>query len=264
MPVAQIQTSLASNSDHAVGQSRYGRLAVQLRRQITEGEWSPGSAIPAETTLAREYGVALGTMRHAIAVLVTEGLLERVHGRGTYVSSGIGGASLMRFFRFRVHATDGIDGDAISSSDQEIPASRIVSRRVVVADVATAMALGLPPRSQVLALTRIRSLRDQPCLHERLWLPLPTFSALASLEKSHWDDLLYPMYQRVCGVVVQRAEDEVTFTEASADVARALKLIPGAPCARVSRRAFDRSGRCVEVRESSGDARNFHYTVQLR
>ncbi len=262
MTTAQIKPAM--DVENAIGQSRYGRLAVQLRRLITDGQWSPGSAIPAETVLARSYGVALGTMRHAISVLVAEGLLERVHGRGTYVSSGIGGASLMRFFRFRVHGAAGVEGDAEDAGIDEIPVSRIVSRRVVVADTATAVALGLPLNAEVLALTRIRSLHDRPCLYERLCLPLPAFSALALLDKSQWDDLLYPMYQRVCGVVVQRAEDAVTFAQADADVAHALKLNLSAPCARVSRRAFDISGRCIELRESSGDARLFHYTVQLR
>ena len=88
------ETSVA---DVAPGQSRYGWLASTLRGHITRGEWAPGSVISAETQLAKAHGVALGTMRQAIAVLVSEGLLERVHGRGTFVSSGIGGASLLRF-----------------------------------------------------------------------------------------------------------------------------------------------------------------------
>jgi GntR family transcriptional regulator len=244
-------------SEATPGQSRYGWLAARLRASITSGEWLPGSAIPAETQLAKSYTVALGTMRQAIAVLVTEGLLERVHGRGTFVSSGIGGASLLRFFRFRTSAET-------SSSETEVPASRIVEKRVVKASAEVAGALNTATREPVLALTRVRSLSGMPCLFERIWLPLPLFSALATLNKSQWDDLLYPMFQRVCGVTIYKADDSVTFCLGDDEVVQALRLRANAPCARVERHAFDMSGRCVELRHSFGDALSFHYTAHLR
>ena len=252
----------ANTSEAAPGQSRYGWLAARLRASIMGGEWVPGSAIPAETQLAKTYNVALGTMRQAIAVLVTEGLLERVHGRGTFVSSGIGGASLLRFFRFR---TPGGAGRATTThADTEIPVSRIVEKRVVKASNEVAAALNIAARSPVLALTRVRTLADAPCLFERIWLPLPLFGALTTLNKSQWDDLLYPMFQRVCGVTVYKADDSVTFCLGEVEVVQALQLRAKAPCARVERHAFDMGGRCVELRHSFGDALSFHYTAHLR
>ena len=251
----------AGIADAAPGQSRYGWLASTLRGHITRGEWTPGSAIPAETQLAKAHGVALGTMRQAIAVLASEGLLERVHGRGTFVSSGIGGASLLRFFRFR---TGGVAGGSSHTASDVVPKSRILEKRIVKASDDVASALNLVPRSNVLALTRLRTLAETPCLFERIWLPLPTFDALAALNKSQWEDLLYPMYQRVCGVTVHKADDNVTFCLATADIAEPLQLRAKAPCARVERHAFDMAGRCVELRHSFGDALSFHYTAHLR
>lgn len=248
-------------ADAAPGQSRYGWLASTLRGHITRGEWAPGTAIAAETRLARVHGVALGTMRQAIALLVSEGLLERAHGRGTFVSSGIGGASLLRFFRFRAGSTS---GGVSSAYVDQVPTSRIVEKRVVKATDEVALALNISARSNVLALTRVRALAEAPCLFERIWLPLPAFGALTAWKKSQWDDLLYPMFQRVCGVTVHKADDNVTFCLATADVAEPLRLRTKAPCARVERRAFDMAGRCVELRHSFGDALSFHYTAHLR
>lgn len=251
----------ASASDAAPGQSRYGWLAARLRASIMGGDWAPGSAIPAETQLAKTYNVALGTMRQAIAVLVTEGLLERVHGRGTFVSSGIGGASLLRFFRFLTPLST---GNAAARGETEIPVSRIVEKRLVKASADMAAALNIAARDPVLALTRVRTLAAAPCLFERIWLPLPLFATLTTLNKSQWDDLLYPMFQRVCGVTVYKADDCVTFCLGEDEVVQALRLRSKAPCARVERRAFDMTGRCVELRHSFGDALSFHYTAHLR
>lgn len=235
------------------GQNRYGWLASLLRARIYQGEWAPGEAIEPEVQLAKSYGVALGTIRQALALLVTDGLLERRHGRGTFVREGLGGASMLRFFRFR-GATDA----------QAVPGSRILRRRTRIAGEGEAVALGLPAGASVLALRRLRTVDEQPRLLEEIVLPLPAFEALATSDSAHWDRLLYPMYQRVCGVVVHHAQDHLSMDRFSAQQARTLGLAAGHPALRVQRRAFDLTGRCVELRSTWGDAFAFEYTAQVR
>ena len=237
----------------APGQSRYGWLAAGLRARITQGEWVPGTALPAETALAKEHGVALGTLRQALAVLVAQGLLERQHGRGTFVRAGLGGASMLRFFRFS-------QGGAQGSTPQSI----ILQRSVQLASQEIADDLGLPAGASVLQLQRLRSLNGKPCLLESIALPLPLFDALAKSETADWDDLLYPMVQRVCGVTIHRAEDRLSFGLLNPEQAALLQLEAGHPCVQVDRRAFDLTGRCVELRTTLGDAFAFQYTAQVR
>ena len=232
------------------GQSRYGALAAALRQRIVAGEWPPGQALPAETTLAAEHGVALGTLRRALDVLAEQGLVERMHGRGTFVRSGLTGAPMLRFFRFG-------DGNG------EVPQSRILSRRTVNAPAEVARRLGLGRAEPVLQLRRLRSLASQPCLLEEIWLPLPAFEALALGNTDTWGDLLYPLFAERCGVHVARASDEIGFGVLAAAQARTLHLGAGHPCAVVTRQAYDLAGRCVELRTTRGDAHAFHYTVTI-
>ncbi len=243
----------AAAAQPAPGQSRYGWLAASLRARITQGEWVPGTALPAEAALAKEHGVALGTLRQAIALLVSEGLLERQHGRGTFVRAGLGGASMLRFFRFRQ-----------SDERAATPTSTILKRHVELAASDVADAFGLPAGASVLQLQRLRSISGQPCLLEQLTLPLPLFDALAHSDTADWDDLLYPMYQRVCSVSIYRAEDNLSFGLLSDQQAVLLQLDAGHPCAKVQRRAFDMHGHCVELRTTLGDAFAFQYTAQIR
>lgn len=243
----------AAADQPAPGQSRYGWLAASLRARITHGEWVPGTALPAEAALAKEHGVALGTLRQALALLVAEGLLERQHGRGTFVRAGLGGASMLRFFRFR-------HGGEMKAT----PTSAILSRQVVAADPDTAEGLGLPVGASVLEMRRLRSIAGEPCLLEQIWLPLPTFDALKDSDPGTWGDLLYPLYQRLCGVTVNKAEDELRFGLLTRQQATLLRLDAGHPCVQVSRRAFDLGGRCVELRTTLGDAFAFQYTAQVR
>lgn len=246
-------TPLPADAARLPGQSRYGWLAATLRSRILQGEWSPGDAIPPEAVLAKSCGVALGTIRQALSLLVSEGLLERRHGKGTFVTSGLGGASMMRFFRFRQ-----------SGELQATPRSHILHRTQQLASDDEAESLGLPTGSSVLVLERLRSIAEQPCLLEDIVLPLPQFAALADSDITQWDDLLYPMFQRVCGVVVHRAQDQLSFSQLTALQAKRLQLDKGHPCVRVQRQAFDLANRCVELRITLGDAFSFEYTAQVR
>ncbi|MFJ8042968.1 GntR family transcriptional regulator [Kitasatospora sp. NPDC096147] len=64
---------------------KYQRLAADLRRRIAAGEWRGDAPLPVETELEQQYGVARNTVRLAVDVLVNEGRLVRLQGKGTYL-----------------------------------------------------------------------------------------------------------------------------------------------------------------------------------
>lgn len=64
----------------------YVQLAGILRDRITSGELAPRDALPSITYLKQETGLAVGTIRKAVAVLVSEDLAYTVPGRGTFVA----------------------------------------------------------------------------------------------------------------------------------------------------------------------------------
>ena len=232
------------------GQSRYAALAAALRHRIVAGEWPPGTPLPAETSLAAEHAVALGTLRRALELLAEQGLIERRHGKGTFVRDGLAGATMLRFFRF-------------GSGDGEVPQSRVLSRQTVVATSEVARRLGVAGGDTVLRLHRLRSLGGQPCLLEDIWLPLPAFAPLVDSPLAEWGDLLYPMFSERCGVAVARATDEIGFATLSGPQARHLGLSAGHPGVTVTRQAYDLAGRCVELRVTRADAFAFHYAVTI-
>ena len=72
--------------DHEAPEPVYQQIAAILRARIESGEYLPGRALPSESRLMQEYGVARETARKAIRVLVSEGRVFVVQGRGAYVS----------------------------------------------------------------------------------------------------------------------------------------------------------------------------------
>jgi DNA-binding GntR family transcriptional regulator len=61
----------------------YRQLADQLRAMIASGEIT--NQLPSITKLTEATMLAVGTVRRGIDILVKEGLVETVPGRGTFV-----------------------------------------------------------------------------------------------------------------------------------------------------------------------------------
>ena len=68
------------------GTPAYRWLYEALRREILEGRLRPGARLPATRDLARQYGLARGTIVNAFEQLKSEGYAEGSVGSGTYVS----------------------------------------------------------------------------------------------------------------------------------------------------------------------------------
>ena len=60
-------------------------IAERIRRQIAQGQLKPGAQLPGHRELATLYSVSVGSVREAISMLVSEGLVTTRAGRGTFV-----------------------------------------------------------------------------------------------------------------------------------------------------------------------------------
>lgn len=64
----------------------YRQLADELRHNIESGVYAKGRKMPTEAELQAEHGVSRHTVREALQQLLSDGLIYRVQGSGTYVS----------------------------------------------------------------------------------------------------------------------------------------------------------------------------------
>jgi len=79
---------------------KYRRLADALLREIEQGVWKPGDRLPSESALAETSDASLGTVQKALNHLAEQGILQRQHGRGTFVSGQPAPGRDLRHFRF--------------------------------------------------------------------------------------------------------------------------------------------------------------------
>ncbi|MGW4593698.1 GntR family transcriptional regulator [Amycolatopsis thermoflava] len=64
----------------------YKAMADHVAARIESGELAPYSALPSEREFAKEYGVSLGTARHATQILRDRGLVVTIRSKGTFVA----------------------------------------------------------------------------------------------------------------------------------------------------------------------------------
>ncbi len=64
----------------------YLQLAGQLRDAITTGEIGPDEPLPSQRRMVQETGLGMSTVQRAVRVLIEEGLVVSVPGRGVFVA----------------------------------------------------------------------------------------------------------------------------------------------------------------------------------
>jgi GntR family transcriptional regulator len=231
----------------------YLRLHDALQARIEQGEWKPGTVLPAETSLTEEYGVALGTMRKAIDQLAAAGLVERQQGRGTFVRRPQFGNSLFRFFRLQDKAGQPMQ-----------PASHILGRGLEPLPAAAAAGLGLAEGAPGIRLARLRLVDGEPILAEEVWLDPAVFGDILTLPVEAFGVLLYPLYEERFGQLIVTAEEDLSVETAEPGTAHLLGMAPGSPVIVIERQAFGYGRRPLEWRRSIGPAERFRYHVEIR
>ena len=64
---------------------KYARVVLEIRRRIENGDYPPGSMLPSESQLVREFAVGRTTVVRALQMLQQDGWITREHGRGSFV-----------------------------------------------------------------------------------------------------------------------------------------------------------------------------------
>ena len=64
---------------------KYEEIVAELTRDIKDGEFKSGDKLPSMSELREEFDASYGSIRTAIIILKTQGLVEGKHGVGVFV-----------------------------------------------------------------------------------------------------------------------------------------------------------------------------------
>ncbi len=238
---------------------RYERIADDIRRQIADGELLPGARLSSESALSVHYRVSVPTIRQALDMLQSQGLVEKRHGSGNYVR-----APHSRLDYSNARLWEGRERDPVNDDDIEVS----VTLRQMEARGGLPARLGVPPRRRLLeysyhsrflrdgasyALTRSYLLRDM--------LP-PRRPHMPGADASPWGDD-YRVMLADAGVEVDHVTERLVARPPSPEESEALGLSRGVAVLALERKAIDTRGIVVEVADAimSGDRVTAVYTT---
>jgi GntR family transcriptional regulator len=218
----------------------WAQVRADLRKRIEAGDFAAG--FPGELTLTEEYEVSRHTIREALRVLRSDGVLRSQRGRPTVIEPTVYRQSLGTLSSlFESVAAQG----ATPRSD--------VLRLATTVNATVSTSLGLPDDTDLVVIERLRYADDQPIAHDVSWLPADIARPLLERDLSH--AALYAELQSL-GISIDGGSERVTAERAPRHIAESLGLTPDSPVLLLERRATAQ-GRPVEWRETHVRADRF-------
>jgi GntR family transcriptional regulator len=213
------------NSEKAI--PLYYQIESILRRKIMSGDLPPGSPLPSEEVLGKEFEVSRITVRRALSILEDDGLILRQRGRGTFVTD----------------KPQALESPRFSGSMEELIAmgvrteARIMDKSLVEPPETVKKKLNLKPESRVLRIEKIRMVEGEPFSYVINYLPEAIGEKIVDADLS-LKPLLMIMEENL-GLVVHEAEQSVEAVVAEPEWAELLEIRVGDPLLKVERTVFD-------------------------
>ena len=224
----------------------YLQVTERLIRDIAAGRLIDGEKLAPERDMADELGIAVGTLRKALAELQNRGLLERIHGSGNYVRAVTDPKSLYTMFRLELIGGGGLP----------------------TAEILTVDRLPKPPdlpsfgrSSDAHRIRRLRRLNGLSAAVEEIWLD-GRFADL--LDREAMSESLYFFYRTALSPRIVRVEDQVGLDHVPDWTPGIFGQRPGSPVPHVLRISHDQSGERAEVSRTWFDHTIARYVARLK
>ncbi|MCA7951926.1 GntR family transcriptional regulator [Burkholderia seminalis] len=229
----------------------YVQIKDMLRARILDGTYAPHSRMPSEHELCAMFDVSRITVRQALGDLQKEGLLFKLHGKGTFVSKP-------KAFQ-NVTSLQGF-AEAMSSMGYEI-VNQLRSLRTVKAGRHLATKLNVPEGAPLVEIHRVRLLNREPVSLEQTWVPEALGKRLAGADLATRD--IFLVLENDCGIPLGHADVSIDAILADDEIVDALHVEDGSPVLRIERLTHDASGAPIdyEYLYFRGDA--FQYRLRI-
>ncbi len=224
----------------------YLQIGELLSREISAGIWPDGSRLPTEAELAGHLGVAIGTLRKALALLEKRGLLERIQGSGTYVRRKAKTGSIYEFFHLELKKGVGLPTAKILSLD-------LCDRPDFLP------AFGDGSSDKAWRIHRLRKLGGVPAALEEIW-----FDArhAPKLKAADIPESLHLFYRERIGFWIARVEDKVSVSPCPDFAPKDGPFTPGEPMGFVERISWGNADTIEEYSRNWFDPETVCYAAR--
>jgi GntR family transcriptional regulator len=232
-------------------QPLYLQAAAIFRSNIHNRSWSPGQKIPPLESLVQMYGVSRATIRQALGLLESEGLIRRSRGAGTFINESLPATPDLLIPKNWA--------ETVELSNLLGTVSLVESS----SDVALPEALGMPCEDvrdgSFQYLRRLHTSEGSPFCFSEVYLDSRLFRRHATRIKT---STVAPVLDQFYGARLSRARQSLRVVEAGADSAQWLQVPVLSPVAEI-RRYASIEGRVVYFARLEFPFRNLRMEFDL-
>jgi GntR family transcriptional regulator len=204
----------------------YTQIKEALRAKIIDGTYVAYQRLPSESEMMNAFSVSRITVRQAMNDLQKEGLLFKVHGKGTFVAMPKVSQELTQLQGF---------GEAMRLLGLET-FSEVFGLKTVMGGKLACSKLGLPEGTKVTEIRRVRYLNREPVSIDYSWVKHEIGSRLS--EQNLADKDLFSLLENELGKPLHSADVEIDATSASEEIAERLHVVPHSPILRIERLTY--------------------------
>ena len=212
----------------------YALIANELRQSINQGIYQVGDKLPTENQLSQYFGVNRHTVRRAIALLKSEGLLRVDQGRGTFVA----GMPIRYPIGKRVRYNAAMKAQGYETRFQLLRAVEVAANASVAENLEVSIGDG------VALIERLTFVDDQPISISTGHFPLHYFPNILSFQNKMWS--ISRFLREVYGCDHIRRCTRVSARVVRPQDARFLRLPLNYPILLAESINVDQDGRIIE------------------
>jgi DNA-binding GntR family transcriptional regulator len=229
--------SLVINIERNSSTPLYNQIKLVLRDQILKQEYRPGEFLPTEVELCEEFDVSRITVVRALRDLTSDGLIERIQGKGTIVAQSRIEGTLDRIISF----SESMKKQGYTTR------SEILSVQTEKGDIHLLSRLGLPAdsREQFTHFRRLRFVDDKPALLMDTYVRKDLGDRLKTYDLG--EASFFQLYEEILDRKVIRTDVTLSPIIASGEIVELLNVKPGSPHFLYEGVSFIEGGMPVEV-----------------
>ena len=217
-------------------------------KQYPKRTLNVGDNIPTEIEFMAQLGISRPTIRQALSELVAEGYLNRMKGKGTFISTP---KIDERFFQ----KLDSFNHEMLQKGLQ--PSTQVLDLKVIAGINGINEKLEIPLEEDLIYLNRLRFANREPIVFVETYMPYQNYKDL--LEEDFSMNSLYSVLENKYGKKVYRASRKIEAINASNQEAAILNIKKNQAVCLVKTIAFTEEDKPVEysIARYRGDRNKF-------
>lgn len=208
-------------------------LEEALAERIVSGDLKPGTRLPSERDIGREYDAGRLTVKEVVGSLIRRGLVRRDDRKDLWVAR----PKVVHDLRTAAGFSEQMDAAGLE------PGARLLNAIVLVPPPRIAAALGLEAGARAAKIERLRYAAKMPMTLEEAWVPDALYPDITGLGLT---TSLYALMRECYARGPVQATERLEAVAARAPEAKLLRVPVGAPLMLVERTAYDEDGTPVE------------------